>query len=274
MRNIDAVTHAQKVIEQAWSLVRDAQVRQARTISEELVQELQDLLEEGHEHDTGLQQSLIDACHLAGYTVAMSVRNSDALIAVSYFDEMLRAACKINDGPFSVIALTYQGDMYRRYGNLNEAMHSLQSAYSTPQDDRAAHGNCAQLLGRLYSQMKDEENFVRVMEEAEQLASSIDHAHTRLHGQYCLGTVYIDYCKHYCKRGETRKAFDYFSRAENSLPYTPHWFTLLTATHGLLLVRSGNIEHGMSFVIKAVELGYRPWQLPSPRPILCVTVQP
>ena len=254
MRHSAAVTHAQKAVEQAWSLVSDARVREARTISEKLVQELQDLLEEDDEHDVELLQSLIFACHVAGYTVGMSVRNSEALVAVSYFDEMLRAARKLNDSPYSVIALTYQGDMYRRDGNLKEAMHCLQLAYAAPEADRAAHGNCAQLLGRLYSQTNDEENFVRVMNEAEQIASSIDPSQTRLHGQYCLGTVYIDYSKHYCTLGETRKALDYFARAEESLPNTPHWCTLLTATRGLLLVRSGNIEQGMPYVIEAVKL--------------------
>jgi len=254
MRHSAAVTHAQKVVEQAWSLVSNARVREARTMSEKLVQELQDLLEEDDERDVELLQSLISACHVAGYTVGMSVRNSNALVAVSYFEEMLRVAHKLNDSPFSVIALTYQGDMYRRDGNLKEAMQCLQLAYATPQADRAAHGNCAQLLGRLYSQTNDEENFVRVMSEAEQIASSIDPSRTRLNGQYCLGTVYIDYSKHYCALGETRKALDYFVRAEESLPNTPHWCTLLTATRGLLLVRSGNIEQGMPYVIEAVKL--------------------
>lgn len=255
MRNNNAVTHAQEIIEQAWSLVSDARVREARTISEDLVQEIQDLLEEGDERDAVLLQRLIDACHVAGYTVAMSVRNSDALVAAAYFAEMLDAARKLNDRPFSVIALTYQGDMYRRYGDLKKAIHFLLNAYTTSQDDRSAHGNCAQLLGRLYSLTGDEENFMRVMREAEQIAASIEQpSQTRLHGQYCLGTVYIDYCRYYSKLGEINKAFDYFSQAEKSLPYTQHWHTLLTATHGLLLVRSGDIERGMPFVIKAVKL--------------------
>src|SRR6266568_3252840 len=248
MRQPAAVTHAQEVVEQAWSLVSDARVREARTISEKLVQDLLDLLEADDERDRALLHSLISACHIAGYTVGMSVRNTEALVAASYFEEMLRVARKLNDGPSAVIALTYQGDMYRRHGNLKEAMHYLKIAYTTQ------HGNCAQLLGRLYSQTNDEENFVRVMKEAEQIAATLDPSHTSLHGQYSLGTVYIDYCKHYNRLGETRKALDYFTRAEKSLPKTPHWCTLLTATHGLLLVRSGNIEQGMPYVIEAVKL--------------------
>jgi tetratricopeptide (TPR) repeat protein len=254
MRHIAAMTHAEKVIEQAWSLIGDARVREARGMSEKLVQEILDLLEGDDESNTELLRRLVPACHVAGYTVGMSVRDSETLVAVSYFDEMLRAARKLKDDSFSVIALTYQGNLYRRYGNLKEAMHCLQIAYATQQADQAAHGNCAQLLGRLYSQMDDGENFARMMKEAEQIAHSIDLSHTSLHGQYCLGTVYIDYSKHYCKLGETHKAFDYFAKAEKSLPDMLHWNTLLTATHGLLLVRSGNIEQGMPYVVKAVKL--------------------
>jgi tetratricopeptide (TPR) repeat protein len=92
------------------------------------------------------------------------------------------------------------------------------------------------------------------MDVAEQIAHAINPSQTSLHGQFCLGTVYIDWSKHYCKLGERSKAFDYFRRAEQSLPNTPHWATLLTATHGLLLVQSGDIEQGMPYVIKAVKL--------------------
>lgn len=257
MKHIAFTIHVEEVIERAWALISDAQVQEARRMSEKLVQEIQGLLEEDNESNTELLRKLMRASHVAGYTVGMSVRNSETLVAVSYFNEMLHAAHKLKDDSSSVIALTYRGDMYRRYGNLKEALHSLQTAYDISPADPVAHGNCAQLLARLYSQMNDDKNFARLMKEAEQIARSIDCSHTSVHGQYCLGTVYIDRCKHYCKRGETYKALDYFARAEKSLPDSPHWNTLLTATHGLILVRSGNIEQGMLYIDEAVKLALK-----------------
>lgn len=248
------VIRSQALIEQAWVLISEARVREARDIGERQVLELQNLLEEHEENDPALLRALVLACHLAGYTVAMSVRNTKALVAASYFEEMQHAAQSLKDAPSIVIALSYQGDMYRRIGELKEALRLLHSAYSIQQPDQAAHGNCAQLLARLYSQMGDIANFMSIMQEAESIALNIDPSRTSLHGQYCLGTVYVDYCKHYSKQGELRKALDYFAKAEQALPPTTHWQTLLVATHGLLLVRSGNLAQGMPYVDKAVQL--------------------
>jgi tetratricopeptide (TPR) repeat protein len=147
--------------------------------------------------------------------------------------------------------------MYRRYGDLKKALTHLQSAYThTPQPDRAALGNCVQLIGRIYFLMHDIENFEKAMEEARQIALTVDPVQNSLHGQYCLGTVSIDYARSYSRLGQMQKALDYLKQAEIELPQTPHWSTLLTATRGVLLVKNGDLEHGMPEVVKAVQLCY------------------
>lgn len=254
MNHFDTFTRAEEAVAQAWSLIGDACVREARTLSETLVQDLLDQLEEKPEDETLLLRLLVPACHVAGYAVGMNVRRAETLRAVTYFEEMLRTARTLGDDAAVAIALTYQGDMYRRYGDLEESLRSLQTAYALPQHDLAVRGNCAQLLGRLYSQRGEDEPFARMMQEAEEIARVIDPPHTCLHGQYCLGTVYIDYSKHYGKRRETRPALDSLEQAQASLPDMPHWRTLLTATRGLLLVQSGEVEQGMPYVLDAVRL--------------------
>jgi tetratricopeptide (TPR) repeat protein len=247
--------HIDQVIEQAWVCVRDARVQEARTMSEQLVQSIQLRLEDKHD-EKELLCRLAGACHVAGYSVAMSIRSHEALVAVSYFREMERVACVLRDDTQLVIALTYQGDMYRRLGDLGRAKDKLLTAYGLSQPDRAAQGNCAQLLGRVYSQLDDPKHFLRVMKEAREIAMYDDSLHNSLHGQYCLGTVYVDYARYYSKIGNFQKAFYYYTQAEATLPDSVHWRTFLTAIHGLLLVKSGNIENGMPYVVKAVELAH------------------
>lgn len=152
------------------------------------------------------------------------------------------------------IARTYQEDMYRRYGDLQQAFDLLEAAYHLPHSDNAVHGNCAQLLGRVYAEQNDHERFLSMMEEAEDIALHDNSSQNSLYGQYCLGTVYADYTRYYCNRGHFQKALDYYSKAEAALPETPHWTTFLTAIHGLLLVKSGSIEQGMPDILKVVEL--------------------
>lgn len=244
-----------KVVEYAWSLVRDARVYQARTTSENLVLDTQRYVEEHGECNKDLLKAFAHACHVAGYAVAMSTSNKDALVAVQYFQHMYDAAYDLSDDVLLVIAQTYKGDMYRRIGNLQNAIAHLQSAYThTPQPDPAALGNCAQLLGRVYFLMDDLEQFGQLMLEAEHIARSIDPIDNSLYGQYCLGTVYIDYARSYSKLGQTQKALDYLDQAQRELPSTAHWKTLLTATRGIFLVKSGDLEQGMPDVLLAVRL--------------------
>lgn len=254
MRDHGMVAYAEETINQIWLLLGEARVQKAKEESEKLVQEILNQFEEYEERSLDLYRLLAPACHVAGYTLGMSVRYTETQSVIAYFEEMQRAARKLKDNSQEVIALTYQGDMYRRSGDFIQAMRCLQLAYDLPQSDQAAHGNCTQLLGRLYSQMGDEENFALFMGEAEQIARIIDPPHTSLRGQYSLGTVYIDYSKHYSKMGETRKALDYFAKAEEALPDMPHWKTLIIATHGLLLIHSNDLEQGMPYVVEAVKL--------------------
>lgn len=247
-------THQQ--IEHIWLLVRDAHVREAKAKSEKLVYQLQTQLEKTpNEHD--LQQALMHAHHIAGYTAAMSTRSYDALIPASYFSEMEHVARALQDDVYVVIALTYQGDMHRRYGNMKQALQYLQTAYDTPITDSAAHGNCAQLLARVYSQQDDYTNFLRMMKEAEQIALHDDSLQNSLHGQYCLGTVYIEYARYYSKIGQFHQALDFYTQAKIALPETPHWTTFLTAIQGLLLIKGGDVEQGIPVVVKAVELAQK-----------------
>lgn len=244
----------QQYVEQAWSLVSDAHIPEAREQSEQLVQIVYTQLQAAP-GDTELQQGLLKAYHVAGYTVAMSTRGYDALIAASYFHEMEDLAKKVGDEGQRAIALSYQGDMYRRYGDLTQASQYLEAAYHIPHADKAIQGNSAQLLGRVYSQQGETEQFFRVMAEAEHIARQDDDPpHNSLYGQYCLGTVLIDYARHYSQAGEFPKALEYYTQATQAFPDTPHWQTFLTAMHGLLLVKSGDLESGMPDVLKAAKL--------------------
>jgi len=88
------------------------------------------------------------------------------------------------------------------------------------------------------------------------IAMHDDSPHNSLHGQYCLGTVYVDYARYYSTIKNFQKALDYYALAEAALPDSVHWRTFLTAIHGLLLVKSGDIENGMPYVLRAVELAH------------------
>lgn len=247
-----------KMVVAIWSLLTEARVYEAKSMTEELLRDVQ-MYEENYEHEKPppLLENIAHAYHVAGYTASMSVRDPNAFVALQYYEKMECIAHDLRHATLYVIALTYRGDAYRRLGNLDQAKACLQKAYTyTPRPDDAALGNCAQLLGRIYFCLKDFRLFEMVMTEAEQIAQTIDQEQNSLHGQYCLGTVYIDYARSYHQLGQMQKAFDYLQQAEAVLPQSPHWQTLLIATRGLLLVRSGDFQRGMPDVVEAVRRGY------------------
>lgn len=246
-----------QIVNDAWSLINDARLYEATTTSEQLVLDTQLCIEEHKESESQLLKAFADACHVAGYAVAMSTSDKDAIVAVQYFQQMHDVACLLQDDTLLVIAQTYMGDIYRRHGDLKQAITYLQSGYThTPQTDQAALGNCALHLGRLYLSMNDLPQFEKMMVEAENIAGTIDPLNNSLHGQYNLGTVYVDYALSYSRLGESKKALDYLAQAERELPSTIHWKTLLTAVRGILGVKNGDLGQGMPHVLEAVHLGH------------------
>ncbi|HEU5382804.1 MAG TPA: hypothetical protein VFV38_45940 [Ktedonobacteraceae bacterium] len=244
-----------KTLTTIWSLLTEARVYEAKARTEKLLHLIQAFEEQGQGPSPEIAAH---AYHVAGYTASMSARNAEALPALHCFHEMKRLAGEAQNATLSVIALSYEGDTYRRLGELSQALTCLQDAYHyMSQPDLAAHGNCAQLLARIYFRSGDRQHFEKMMEEAERIGKSIDPIENSLHGQYCLGTVYIDYARSYNQLGLTQKAFEYLDCAEEALPPSPHWRTLLIATRGILLVRNGDFQKGMPDVLEAVRLGYK-----------------
>jgi tetratricopeptide (TPR) repeat protein len=161
----------------------------------------------------------------------------------------------INDQTLLNIALTYQGDMYRRLGDMSEAITYLEAARdTTSQANKAARGNGLQLLGRASLLDKDVRSFERAMAEAEELASTIDPAKNSIHGHYNLGTIYEEYAKSYAATGKTQKALEYVKRAKATLPRTPNNRVLLMIARAEALIYGGEIDSGEPLVIEAARL--------------------
>jgi transcriptional regulator with XRE-family HTH domain len=240
------------IVEHVWSLMDEVRVKEARTIIEKLVRDVsQQIVTEDHT----LLRSLAHAYQAAGYVASMSVRTSEVPLAIHYYHEMESVARIINDQTLLNIALTYQGDMYRRLGNMSETIAYLEAARNTtPQANRAARGNGLQLLGRASFLNRDVRGFEQAMAEAEELASTIDPVNNSIHGRYNLGLIYEEYAKSYAAMGKTQKALDYVKRAKATLPRTPNNKVLLMIVRAEALIYGGEIDSGEPLAIEAARL--------------------
>jgi len=247
--------HIEEVITHVWSLVEESRLQEALTIIRRLTHNLQTQITT---EDPQLLRSLARVYHAAGYVISEATRASESYDAILQYEQMETIARTINDHTLLNIALTYQGDMYRRLGKLTQAITYLEAARDiTPQADTAAKGNGIQLLGRAYlrvvlagetERMKD---FERAMAKAEELAFTFDPATSSTRGHYGPGMVYEEYGRSYTDLGQPQKAMEYLELAQRTLPSTKFWELLEMISRAILFIKDGELQIGVQLAINA-----------------------
>jgi tetratricopeptide (TPR) repeat protein len=238
-----------KTITAVWGLIKASRYREARQTAERLVLELKTSITS---EDDPLIPLLAKARQCAGHVASENARTTMLQEAIHHYHEMEILARILDDDTLVNIALTYQGDMYRRQGNVREAITFLEAARdSTPDADPSARGNAMQLLGRAYLQAGDEQGFHAAMGEATSLLGELNQETDVTSGFYCAGTVYEEYARSYSTLGRPQEAMNYLDKAEAALPMRGHWETMLKTARAMVLVRSGDLTNGMPLALEA-----------------------
>jgi len=243
----------EEVIKHAWSLVDEARLKEAVVIMKQLANNLGNQITN---EDPELLTSLARTHHTTGYIISEATRASESYGAIVHYEQMEKIARVLNDHTLLNIALTYQGDMYRRLGNLPKSITYLEAARdTTPQADTAARGNGLQLLGRAYFRFGESQHnaFERAMAEAEELAYTFTPQLSSTQGHYSLGTVYEEYGRSYTELGQMQKALDYFDLAQAHLPETKFWQLLLMISRAIVLIKDGEFQEGTRFALNAAK---------------------
>lgn len=241
----------EEIIQHVWNLVEATRLYEARETIERFVELLQAQITT---ENTAILRSLARAYHTAGYVVSEATRAHESYAAILHYEHMEEIARALNDHTLLNIALTYQGDMFRRLGSFTKAITYLEAARdTTPQADTAARGNGIQLLGRAYLRNGEFGSFERAMAQAEELAYIIDPTATSTRGHYNPGTVYEEYGRSYISLGQTQKALEYLDRAQNTLPPTRFWELLVVTSRAEALVKGGEFRAGIALAIEAAE---------------------
>lgn len=241
----------EEVISRVWLLVEESRVQEALNTIERLIYNVR--LQVTSE-DPKLLKSLARAYHTAGYVFSEATLANESYGAIRYYEQIEIIARILNDHTLLNIALTYQGDMYRRLGNFTKAITYLEAARdTTPQADTAARGNGLQLLGRAYFRQKKQtsDDFKGTMIEATTLAESLKPAGSSTQGHYSLGTVYEEYARAYTDLGDTQKAIEYLDLAQKHLPSTKFWELLVMISRAIVFIKEGELQQGIQIAIEA-----------------------
>jgi tetratricopeptide (TPR) repeat protein len=241
----------EEALQHTWSLVEESRLREARAIIERLAQNLRTQITS---ENPALLRSLAQTYHAAGYIVSEATNAGESYEAMLYYKEMETIARLIKDDTLLNIALTYQGDMHRRLGNLEKAAICLEAARdTTPDADKAALGNGIQLLARVYLRKGDLRNFERAMGESEELSYSFDPKTSSTRGHYSPGTVYEEYGRSYADLAVTDKAMGYLEQAQENLPKTKFWELLIATSKVMAMIKGDDIETGVKMAIEVTE---------------------
>lgn len=238
-----------ETIELTWTLIHQARYIEARTLINKLLIELE---HQSSTEDPVLLTRLAYAHHVAGHATSEGSRTENVLAAFQHFQQTEQIARTINNHTLLNIALTYEGDMLRRKGDIEGGLEYLIEARDhTPNADTEARGNGLQLLARASLNNKDIYSFEKAMAEAEELSADTSLFTGSTHGFYSLGAVYEEYGKSYGWAGQKEKALKYLDLADRQLPKTAHWEIVLNTARAMTLVRGGEVTEGARLAVNA-----------------------
>ncbi len=244
-------------IDHVWRLLRVAKYYEASVLIDKLIRDIASFIQT---EDPTLLRKLAHAQHTAGYIKSQTSRANKADLALFHYSEMERIARILDDQTLINIALSYEGDMLQRGGNVKGSIEYLEAARdTTPHADVSARGNGIQLLGRAYFKAGRLGDFEQAMKQAEELAyeSQVTDLTNSVRGQYSAGTVYEEWGRSLGLLGRTKEAMDYLDRAEQIFLQT--WTVqrrdmLMKTARAMTLVCSGNIRQGIELAVEAIDL--------------------
>jgi transcriptional regulator with XRE-family HTH domain len=240
-------------IDRIWSLIDEGRINEAHAIAENLVREAINQIE-SRKQDIVFFRTFARLYHAAAHATSLSVRTDEVGLAIYYYQQMEYFARQAENDTLINIALSYQGDMYRRKSDIQRAIALLEAAHdTTPGTDRAAQGNMLQLLARSYLRANRIDEFETALKQSEEIAHTMSQEQgLRSTGnQYHLSHVYEEYAKGYDTLGKTQKALDYIDLAEKSQTITKSVEILLKVARAEALIHSGDLRNGEPLAIEA-----------------------
>ena len=244
-----ALEHITTTIARIWGLIDEGRISESYAIAENIARETYRQL---NTDDPAYLRAYAQMYFAIAHATSLSVRTEDVGQAIYYYQQMEYFARHINDNTLITIALTYQGDMYRRKSDMHNAIMTLEGTRDTiPGAEPAARGNLMQLLARSYIKVNRVQDFETAIKTAEELAyaSAEDESDTR--NQFHLAHVYEEYAKGYNILRKPQLALDYIDKAEKAHTLTKSVTILLKVARAEVLIHGGDISAGEPLAVEA-----------------------
>jgi transcriptional regulator with XRE-family HTH domain len=232
-----------------WSLIDEGRINEANAIAENLARETYRQL---NTDDPNYLRAYAQMYFAIAHATSLSVRTEDVGQAIYYYQQMEYFARRINNNTLITVALTYQGDMYRRKNDMPNAILTLEKAKETTVGvEPAAEGNLMQLLARSYIKVQRVQDFDTAIKTSEELAYASAEDNSSTQNQFHLAHVFEEYAKGYDILNKPVLALDYLDRAEKAHTLTKSVTVLLKVARAEVLIHSGDISAGEPLAVEA-----------------------
>jgi tetratricopeptide (TPR) repeat protein len=227
---------------------------EARTSSESLLRQLK---KQGWQAEAPFLSALALAYSINGHIQAMTRRTREIHVAIQQYQEQAKLARALDNQTLLSFALSYQGDLLRRKGDIAQALACLSQAREiTPAASACARGNNALQLALVHLTNRDYPAFLAEIATAEELAQIHEAIPHPALTQFCLGAVYIEYGRGYSFLGNRERSQHYLQQAEALLPTGNLWYMQLHMTQAEILVRMGDVTNAMPLLMEVAHLAH------------------
>lgn len=226
------VEEANHHLRQITDLARGGQFTSAYLMNDQLLTCLFGQVNAGEKY---LLEPYACSLYFAGHITAI---RSNFFVALRYYEQMEEKAVQLKNYDLQYLALTSQGEMYRRKGELEKALQRMQQVPDAVKISASNRGNLAQLQARVLAGIHREgrEASWTSFERALTIARDLDGQASGLYNCFELCGVYVDMARLSAK-SSTSRSLEYLEMAEKSNALAKRWQIPLARTKGEILIR-------------------------------------
>jgi transcriptional regulator with XRE-family HTH domain len=211
------------------------------------------LMEYGGEFATPAWQLLAYAHQMQG-KIAFDRLNYAA--AAGHFSEMIDLGQQVNNADIIALGMTHQGDVFRKRGRYETALKCLAAAEPYAQAASSSiQGLRVLMLARTHYFRSDEQQFVRAIDQALEIADKTQDNLESLANQFSLDAVLQEQAVGYTLLWQPTRALEVYAQAERFRAFRPlREAGSFTIDKARALLHLGDFDQGIPLTQKGIEL--------------------
>lgn len=180
----------------------------------------------------------------------------DFASAGGHFSEMIDLGAELNDSDIICVGMIQQGSLLRKRGRYDQAVRCFEAAKSYA--DVCApniQGMRYNQMARLYSDFGDEQNFLRVINPALDIAAHLEDSIDSLANEFSLDTVLIEQASGYSELKKPEESLRIYKETEKLRPFRPlREQGSYTITKAQALLNMGDLDQGIALGLKGIQM--------------------